>query len=238
MKRADHGERETPSKKRQAGGNAFEMLMPKRPSAQKSRFVACPAGCGSHILEQNVNEHLDRCLDSSEAVDPTTLQSETKAIEREEVDSAMKWGPTCPEQVTLCKTPDPASTPIVSPESNSSNVFLRMMEQSHRVFSAKESQALAQHFHLHLDENLTWTCAEDPRFVEDTKSLTNDKVSVQWRSKVLLKASRMFNDQSKPKPDASQLRDVELTVSTSLVFSGTQRRLVRRHSRLSVSFSL
>lgn len=232
MKRADPRKGEVPSKKRQASGNAFEMLMQKRPSAQRSRFVACPAGCGSHILEQNVNEHLDRCLHSSEAVDPPVPQSETKATEQEEGDSAMKWGPTCPEQLTLSKTPEESSSPTASPQSNSSNIFLHMMKQSHRVFSAKESQPLAQQFHLHLDEHLTWNCMEDPRFVEDTKS-------VQWSSKVLLKASRMLHGQPQPKPDASQLRDVELTISTSLACSGTpRRRLVRRHSRLSVSSSL
>jgi ferredoxin-like protein FixX len=240
MKRADLSKGESHSKKQQASGNAFERLMQKRQSAQKrpcarkSRFVACPAGCGQHIREENVNEHLDRCLGATEAVEPT--QSEAKATEQvATVDPAMTREPT--EPVTFCPTPDSSSS-TVSPESNNAkNAFSHMMKQSQRVFSAKESQPLRQRFHLHPDGRLSWTCTEDVGFVEDPGSLASNNASVLWSAKVLLKASRMVHGQPQPKPDAPQSHDVELTVSTAMVFSGTSRRLVRKHSRLSVSAS-
>jgi hypothetical protein len=245
MKRADLSKGESSSKKRQASGNAFEMLMQKRqsaqkrPSAQNSRFVACPAGCGQHIREENVNEHLDRCLGSTEAVDPT--HSEAKATEQVAyVDPTMTREPT--EPVTFCPTPDGlSSSTTVSPESNNANnVFSHMMKQSRRVFSTKESQPLRQRFHLHPDGRLTWTCTENPRFVEDPGSLASDNVPVHWSAKVLLKASRMVHSQPQPpNPDAPrQPHDVELTVSTAVVSPSVtlpRTRLVRTHSRLSVS---
>jgi hypothetical protein len=236
MKRANLSKGESASKKRQASGNAFELLMQKRQSVQKglsapkSRFVACPAGCGQHICEQNVNEHLDRCLGSTEAVAVT--QSEAKDTEQiANVDPATTREPT--DAVTFCLTPGVSSS-NVSPESdNANNVFSHMMKQSQRVFAAKESQPLRQRFHLHSNGRLTWTCTED---VEDPGSFASDNVSVHWSAKVLLKASGMVRGQPHPNPDAPQPHDVELTVSTAVVCSATSppRRLVRTHSRLSV----
>lgn len=51
-------------------GNAFEVLMQaskKRKLSPPSRFVICPAGCGKHILERDINAHLDKCM--AETVD-------------------------------------------------------------------------------------------------------------------------------------------------------------------------
>ncbi|KAL7576622.1 hypothetical protein ACA910_005560 [Epithemia clementina (nom. ined.)] len=76
-KKADHN---IPSKLAAAatgGGNnnnAFAVLMSsamkqqqqKRKQKILSRFVLCPAGCGSHVSELNIHFHLDHCIRRSE----------------------------------------------------------------------------------------------------------------------------------------------------------------------------
>lgn len=93
------------------------------------------------------------------------------------------------------------------------------MKQSHKVFSAKEP--LRQRFHL--DSNgISWMNMED-------EPPTNES----WSAKVLLKASRMLHGEHSV--NALQPRDVELTVSSSIHTGTAPTRLVKRHSRLSVS---
>jgi hypothetical protein len=226
-------------KKRTGGGNAFDMLMKKRPkktqplmSAQKSRFVTCPAGCGSHIPEHQVNIHLDTCLGSSanETLDSATPEpgtsSETIAITNENVSDEKEDPASLSKQQSQTEKAQPqssdsSSAATISPEAGP-NAFAHMMKQSHRVFSVKEP--LHQRFHLHADGRLEWTNMEESSSPES------------WSAKVTLKASRMLHgESSKNSINGPQLRDVELTISSFIPSGTATTRLVKQHSRLSVS---
>ena len=221
------------NKKRPSNSNAFDLLMQKRPCVKKSRFVPCPAGCGSHVLEQNVNTHLDSCL-GNRTDDGTLTRKQPVCDEKaqEEEQSETTTTSSTEGAATLKKAAVENPVAVGSCESGSPNVFAHMMKQSHRVFAVKEP--LRQRFHLHLDGRLSWTNIME----DDPESLKDDKV--QWSAKVLLKASRMMHGQEQTGPDAIVPRDVELTVSTSMASddAASSRRLVQRHSRLSVSGSL
>jgi len=120
--------------------------------------------------------------------------------------------------------PTISQSPVTGPDA-----FSHMMKQSHRVFSTKEP--LRQRFHLHSDGRLSWSDME-----KEQSDGRNYKEA--WSAKVLLKGSRMLHGDS-PKHHVSgpQPRDVELTVSSSVPTGNAPTRLVKRHSRLSVSDS-
>lgn len=235
-------------KRDSAASNAFDVLMKKKPktpkSSQKSsRFVDCPAGCGSHIPEHQVNQHLDNCLGSSEQkteVKSDASQSEnvrhSECVEGEQVvapasDSKPAAAAASNTSNPSQPTPHPSSDELLATVSQSPdsgpNAFAHMMKQSHRVFSSKEP--LQQRFHVHSDGRLTWTDMDE----------NNSDTAGAWSAKVLLKASRMNVGESSPSShnaNAPPLRDVELTISSSIIPTATeQTRLVKRHSRLSVS---
>ena len=68
-----------------SNNNAFEMLMsPKIPKSSKksSRFVDCPVGCGAHVPEHQINQHLDACLGggSSKTSDKTVKEAVSAGI--------------------------------------------------------------------------------------------------------------------------------------------------------------
>ncbi|GKZ01250.1 hypothetical protein MPSEU_001076000 [Mayamaea pseudoterrestris] len=66
------------SKRSSNDNNAFSYLMTSakrgkhstnsnRKLSSESRFVACPAGCGKHVLAETINAHLDICMKRSRA---------------------------------------------------------------------------------------------------------------------------------------------------------------------------
>ena len=224
--------------KRAVGGNAFDLLMKKKPktpqssSAKGSRFVDCPAGCGSHIPEHKVNEHLDSCVGSSTEAPAEAEASSLKTDETEKGDheTAVDKNDTSDDEskqgteaVQQC-SPGVAATISQSPKRDN-NIFSHMMKQSHRVFTTKEP--LRQRFHLHSDGHLSWTNLDDEQ----------SPFHESWSVNVLLKASRMtYGDSTHHHFNEPELRDVELTLSSSIP-TGKARTtpLVKRHSRLSVS---
>lgn len=243
------------TKKRAAGNNAFDMLMGKKTktlkSSQKSsRFVDCPVECGAHVPEHQLNSHLDTCLGGSTSkaaggeCAATTPKTETTKTENQDTqENTMNLSDT---QKAPASTPKqaPASAKVMAPpeslESESTRLaaaatipvsqspetrpdaFSHMMKQSHKVFSAKEP--LRQRFHLHSDGRLSWTTDDMDSWHENDES---------WSATVLLKGSRMM--QGGVAKNAIQPRDVELTISSSIPSAASPKRLVRRHSRLSVS---
>jgi len=112
-----------------------------------------------------------------------------------------------------------AAAMIPVSQSPETNAFVHMMKQSQQVFSVKEP--LRQRFHLHCDGHVTWTDTNDP---------SPDR---SWSSTVLLKGSRMLRRESTG-TSVGQPRDVELTISSSIPSEMSPKRLVTRHSRLSV----
>jgi hypothetical protein len=239
-----------------SNNNAFEMLMGKTPksrksSQKKSRFVDCPLECGAHVPEHQINQHLDSCLggsyskpsdnsDKETASKTWTPKADTVGQNKEDIDDAavvsdkqkavsglqsnLKSTSTLHE-VALSESRDSiknsvAAAMIPVSQSPETNAFVHMMKQSQQVFSVKEP--LRQRFHLHCDGHVTWTDTNDP---------SPDR---SWSSTVLLKGSRMLRRESTG-TSVGQPRDVELTISSSIPSEMSPKRLVTRHSRLSVT---
>lgn len=227
------------------GGNAFDLLMKKRQrstpkSSQKSsRFVDCPVGCGSHVPEHKLNEHIDTCLQNESTMSnehsdrakkqtpnqPSTTSSGIENIKESPASSHIVAQAAVynAEQTQSATKLQPTVSQSPSDPSDNTNAFSHMMKQAHQVFTVKEP--LKHRFHLHANGSLTWTDMENE----------TELIQEVWSAKVLLKASRMIHGESThSRASTLQPRDVELTISSSVPPATEQLRLVKRHSRLSV----
>lgn len=236
-----------------------------RPQLGKSRFVLCPVGCGSHVLGADINAHVDGCLSkpkgselllpSQDTADVGESRKDAQEPKKEtKVDDKKKKGPSSvASYIDIASKGEPSredSSRHALPEQDAPgtpNAFAHMMEQSHRVFSREAVSPLRQRFHLHLDGHISWTELVDSKVVDDPGSQNRPKLlsckdpEVKWSSTVTLKGTRMMgkSDSELPPPD------IELTVSSSFASvavspspPGLMNRMVRRHSRLSVSNSI
>lgn len=264
------------SRKRESStNNAFSVLMggKKFKKKTKSSFVLCPAGCGKHIAENNVNQHLDKCFEqqqehalrmavtqdttpekepiaapenhevSVESIiyetsnftpngkPPAADKSEDKATLDEVVlakaqesspdttnDSELKQASITPEhsaQVVATTTTEETAGP---------DTFSHMMQQSKRIFSQKSLQPLKQTVYLRENGHLVLT-------FEGKSPPPDDAYQLQWSTTVQVK-----DRSSVATPDGATPREIELTLGSFLPSHGSQptRRLVRKHSRLSV----
>jgi hypothetical protein len=251
MKKSIPGEKKTPSTKFE-GGNAFEVLMKSKKrkvigsdgdnggsASAASRFVPCPVGCGTHVLQSEINDHLDKCLAGNEA---TMLSKKQDGFERDRITSSADDtdGATPTTPISKSKMGGSPST------SQQPNVFSKMMKESRRIFSARDRPPLRSRFHLHENGELSWI-DRDANAEEETKyekeggltRVSSSVIRVEWSATVTLRGERLqpSNSPGGVSPGHTP-RDVELLVSTSIPSDQRpNRRLVRHHSRLSVSTS-
>lgn len=253
--------------------NAYDSLLNQSRSAKKrrrvnnrsllsnkggSRFFPCPAGCGLHISEREVNAHLDRgCLQLN-----GNNGSEGDERSGEEHDAANKI-----KESTEVKTktiPDnnalPQSTATAKPKKcTNSNAFHHMMKKSAQVYSNNDN--INQRFHLHNDQGMvSWTYEDDKAEVEvgiaKSDHINNQDSAIQWSTSIILKKVKTINihehgEQKQPLKE----RSIQLTVSSSIpsLSAGSSSaaatststatnttkpklpRLVQQHSHLSIS---
>jgi hypothetical protein len=101
------------------------------------------------------------------------------------------------------------------------------MKRASQVFSQSEPQKLSQRLHLCADGQVTHTCYSSSPGLSQPEN-------IQWSATVNVKDRSQTVDSSAEKEN---LRTVELMVSTSSIPSApatVRRRLVQKHSRLSV----
>ena len=141
--------------------NAFSVLMttsqkkkklqkidsPGRASVVKSRFIECPAGCGRHFLEKDINDHLDRCVSTTSTVSskemPPTPIDETPTNNAGGLPASHKM---------------PSRDDSQLHNNEQINAFSHMMKKSATVFSPTEDTAWAQRFHLNANGSVSLTC--------------------------------------------------------------------------------
>jgi hypothetical protein len=124
------------------------------------------------------------------------------------------------------------------------NVFSKMMKESKRVFSTKERPPLRHRFHLNENGQLSWidrdiNAEEETKYEREGGPATSspEGIKVEWSAAVTLRGERLQTSNSPGGVSSSHPpRDVELLVSTSIPsYQRSNKRLVRQHSRLSVS---
>ena len=192
--------------------NAFALLMgsgKKKKKELPSRFVLCPAGCGKHVADIEMNAHLDSCIVSQEA-----LKNSKDTLEK------------IPDPRNLDKNKQPALATSSSGHSSlkPSNAFSHMMKRSLQVFSTQVSKVMR--FHLHSDGTVCLTCYANP----DPNA--NDLLEeIKWSAKVQVKNKKTF---SAAEASVRKYPTVELIVSSAIDSANQKTRFVGRHSRLSV----
>jgi hypothetical protein len=208
-----------PMKRSASNTDAFSVLMEGknkkriRPSNNASRFVLCPAGCGKHVSEIAINAHLDLCMQHGLNQNPCSQPSSTPTAEVE--------SDTQPKHMQVKKQAliSPDTKPAESSDHSTKNAFAHMMERSSQVFSQKDPQKLSQRFHLTSDGLVLLTCyGSNPGLSQPE--------NIQWTATAQVK--------DRTQKESPQV--VEITVSSSIPSSTSTlpKRLVRRHTRLSV----
>jgi hypothetical protein len=208
-----------------------------------SRFVQCPAGCGRHVLPHEVNAHLDKCIGSEhfqdrnqqsqpsgQTVATDHLSDNTIAVSDSE---QIQKGTHRPNQGDENSTND-----VQSRCQGKSDIFSHMMKRASEIFteggsytssSSAGTHKLVQRMHLHTDGSVSLTCYG--RNVKDDVTLHGQSDPIMWSATVQVKCGKEV--------------PVELIVSSSIpqavdmttqeqMLPSSKRRLVRKHSRLSV----
>jgi hypothetical protein len=212
--------------------NAFAVLMtssqkkkklqkidsPGRASVVKSRFIECPAGCGRHFLEKDINAHLDRCVS-------TTFTVSSKEM------------PTTPIEETPTEAGGlPASHKMPSRDDSQLhnneqiNAFSHMMKKSATVFSPTEDTAWAQRFHLNANGSVSLTCY-------CTNPGQSQPENIEWSANSQIKAGKSKVDaiqNAKDGGDTFESKHVDLSLSSAISSEAGKIRLVYRHSKLSI----
>eukprot|EP00957_Ditylum_brightwellii_P194518 14816178-Ditylum_brightwellii.AAC.1 len=245
--------------------SAYDSLMSKSRSAKKrrrdnnsasattaslqsneggGRFFPCPAGCGAHVSERDVNAHLDSGCpqlngdfgdEGDDKIDEST-EAEAEAISDSNA---------LPQSAANAK-------PKTCTNSNTNSAFQHMMKNSAQVYSNNGN--IQQRFHLHNDQGMvSWTCEDD-----DNTEADGGFANIQWSATILLKKVKTINVHEHGEQQKQvQERSIQLTVSSSIPpFSAHQSmqqssstaaaaptsttkpklpRLVQRHSHLSIS---
>lgn len=192
-----------------------------------SRFILCPAGCGKHVADIEINNHLDSCIERQHEVEQKKPDP-GGADEQQPVSPKAVLSETPNEPATGYKTPDTKQAPVSKSDTpgnekgEGSNVFAHMMKRSKLVFSTAEPIKLGQRFHLNADGTVSLTCYS-------TNPGLSQPEDIKWSATVQVKGTRLPSDEAENKP-----MGVELIVSSSIDSAPNKTRLVKRHSRLSV----
>lgn len=227
--------------------NAYDSLMSKSRSTKKrrrdtnnsanataagSRFFPCPAGCGLHVSEVEVNAHLDNdcpklnanCsnndgdrsmeeLGAPDKIKEELTQEETNnstssnRLEREEAIS---------HNNSLSRSTAPAKQKTRADANQAKNAFQHMMKKSAEVYSNNGN--IQQRFHLHDNQGkVSWTCEDDNEEADDVLA---SSIDTQWSATIILKKVKTINLQedipNEQQQQPLQERSIQLTVSSSV----------------------
>ena len=215
----------------------------KKRTIPKSKFP-CPAGCGALALVavNDVNNHLDQCLDLSndeDGANAAVFGGVTDLSDHSERNNdSLHQSEYTAKSVGRVKRS--CSHSPLAEGTDGPNAFSHMMKRSATVFSKSRNKAnLIRHrFHLHnVGGMVTWSsndyaennsnCIQSIEKGENIDGVNRSTVSgeeIQWSTVVKMKS----------------MKDYELTISTSVPsYPGSKTEmLVQRHSRLSVSGKL
>ena len=228
-------------------------------SHENPKFFPCPAGCGHHVSERDVNDHLDNLCSAmgsksnSNADAAVATSRESIRVHTNDTSSSANCSPVnanikskTPTSGIKRKTPPPQQNTLQR------NAFTYIMQQSAKVFSNVES-TVKHKFHLHQNHNgiISTTWISDPcnsTIALDEAAVWSANVTVKKiKSIPLVNQSAQTANSSDPDHYANKL--LLLEVSTSIPFQQSNTTMncneidkpkhvfnfVKLHSRLSVS---
>jgi hypothetical protein len=229
-----------------ASPNAFAVLMEsgkKKKKTRQSQYVQCPAGCGKHVPEFDINGHLDVCMNrkhlpSLENTVPSTTSDVNETPARSEKSLSTDTKPATMTSLNHTKmdvhvskreenvqTLDKKSEiQTEDTQNDATNVFSHMMKRSAKVFASSEASKLAQRFHLNADGSVSLTCYS-------TYPGLSQPESIEWSATTQMKVrSSEPVDEIPERPTT-----IELVVSSAIPSVPSKApRLVKKHSRLSI----
>ena len=253
--------------------SAYDVLVSKSRSAKKRRcndsgggggiFFPCPAGCGLHVSERDVNYHLDscRCLKMNKGRGKESESTEEESYQHHTIRHPDTHGTVS----DVDELPGSAAQGKAKCSNNVKNtsVFQQMMKRSAEVYSNNGN--IQQRFHLHNAQGLvSWVSGDDRKeAAEDLLGKTHDNITfrdgdIAWSTTVILKNVKIINMQGdgeqQQRDHPMQESPIQLTISSSIPSSFSKQppqppssinsittkpkqlpRLVQRHSRLSIS---
>ncbi len=230
-----------------------------RSSKRGSNFFPCPAGCGMHVSEVEVNAHLDNDCPQLNANNCNKNDGEKSIHDigdsndiNESIGVGTKNNTTNSRIDSEAAISDKNSLPrSMAPAGNTNNVFQHMMKNSAQIYS--NNGTIQQRFHLHNNQGMvSWTCEDDNK--EDVPAKSAD---TKWSATIILKNVKTINlreDAEQQQHQSVVEGSIHLTVSSSISPLASQQspqqtssstattttksklsRLVQRHSRLSIS---
>ncbi|KAK1740411.1 hypothetical protein QTG54_008506 [Skeletonema marinoi] len=216
-----------------------------------SRFFPCPAGCGVHVSEVDINAHLDSdcpqlngSCSNNEGDRPRGKDHNGHANEIK--DSIEEGTNNTTNNLTNSQGAKsdnnslPQSTAKANPKkctntNPTSNAFQHMMKKSAQVYSNNIN--IQQRFHLHNNEGMvSWTCEDDNKEADDVRAKQDS--DVQWSATIILKkvkAIKLSEDGEKQQQQPVQERSIELTVSSSISPFSTTHQSPRQSSSTSTT---
>lgn len=230
------------SKKRRRREDAVSNANASTTASGGSRFFPCPAGCGLHVSELEVNAHLDN--DCPQLNGNCSNNDGDRSIQKLGTPNKIKESTQAQEEKN-----NTAKNRIKSQEgtNQTNNAFQHMMKKSAQVYS--NSGDVKQRFHLHDNQgNVSWTSEDDAKEAGDVLA---SSIDTKWSATIILKKVKTINIQDDGQNEQQQ-QSIQLTVSSSVPplsshpspqqssppLRSTQSkmpRLVQRHSRLSIS---
>ena len=210
----------------------------------KSKFLECPAGCGRHFLEKDINDHLDQCVVVSTTTTTTTTTAAPAAAASTFVSPAVggprtNAGASPPSLIQMSSSPPPQEkkeSPRYNNTEDPTNAFSHMMKKSATVFSSPSIQDTfwAQRFHLNANGSVSVTC-----YCTNPPGQSQQPDTIEWSANSHIKAPKRKGEAAKSSPkkeevDTFEPKPVNLALSSAIPSAADKIRLVHRHSKLSI----
>lgn len=216
-------------------------------------FFPCPAGCGHHVTERDVNVHLDERCEilmnrGTGTTDGNACREEPRLDSLDDKLTGVNPGRDATSNlkqqkssVIPCIEPSSTNTRRAKPASNHRinqeiDAFAHMMKQSAKFFSIDESQSIVQHrFHMHHDRHgritTTWisNAADASNFDADAMGqvLWSATVSVKKiKSVALNRINKSLGGEHAPSlAPLTDATTLDLIISSSIPFQLSQPKM-------------
>jgi hypothetical protein len=225
-------------------------LKKNSPKRDQSGFFPCPAGCGRHVSQRDVNIHLDKLYSVMNSAPADAAPAADADLVRNAQSYIIHKSPSTLRSELNAQSPVGVSRKAKTNEQH--NAFSHMMKQSVKVFNS--SEIVAKHkFHLHHDKDGRITTSWISDQIDDAIAMDDvvwsATVSVKNIKSIPLSTARKASEQERVHKATQQTAEsrndattLELEVTSSISFQQTKQddngsnkfNFIQRHSRLSV----
>jgi hypothetical protein len=218
------------------------------PRREQSCFFPCPAGCGRHVTERDVNVHLDKFCSvmndgdcpaarpkaNNDAVSPAKSGNSLDKNQFGNTQSVSTPQSEFDRTKSNVQSPYSKAPVSVKRKANSNtqqkNAFSHMMKQSAKVFNSSEITAKHK-FHLHHDKNgritTTWISDQIDATIAMDDIVWSATVSVKKIKSIPFSTVRKFSEPHEVSQELAESRNdatsLELEVTSSIPFQQTQQ---------------